>query len=431
MLQPPPDNPLFIGVDIGTSGCRAVAIDDNKTIIGSASTSFPPGEPAPPCSEQDPHQWWTAFESVIKTLLTAEDRLRVQAMAIDGTSGSVLLTDSDGEPLEPALMYNDARAQTEACDIAAVAPKDSAAHGTGSGLAKLLWLQAHAPDAARAAYVMHPSDWITAKLTGRYGISDENNCLKLGYDPVKRKWPAWLDQLNVRRELLPDVVIPGAPTGTLTPSISKKLGLPADVMVVAGTTDSIAGCLAAGIVQPGEAITSLGSTLVLKIVADKPVFAPDYGVYSHRLGDHWLVGGASNSGGAVLLDYFSVDELDAMTARLQPDIPTGLDYYPLRSSGERFPITDPEWTPRLSPRPDDDVIFFQGILEGIARVEAQGYKRLVELGVPKPTVIKTTGTGARNAGWTQIREQMLGIPVQKAEHEEAAFGAALLALRTF
>ena len=102
---------------------------------------------------------------------------------------------------------------------------------------------------------------------------------------------------------------------------------------------------------------------------------------------------------------------------------------PLVAPGERFPHNDPAWPPRLSPRPADDIEFFQGLLEGIARIEAQGYRLLAELGAPYPATVTTVGGGARNAGWSAIRQDMLGVPLRPAHSEQASYGAALLALR--
>ena len=162
-------------------------------------------------------------------------------------------------------------------------------------------------------------------------------------------------------------------------------------------------------------------------MADQPVFAPHDGVYSHRLGDRWLVGGASNSGGAVLRQYFTDDDMARLSARLDIETPTGLDYYPLPATGERFPVNDPGLAPRLQPRPDDDVRFFQGILAGIAGIEHEGYRKLAALGAPWPTRIITTGGGASNESWRTMRARLNDIPVTAAAHQDAAYGTALLA----
>ncbi len=132
----------------------------------------------------------------------------------------------------------------------------------------------------------------------------------------------------------------------------------------------------------------------------------------------------------MLLHYFSLAEISRMTALLKPDQPTGLDYYPLLSAGERFPVNDPQLAPRLEPRPKDDAVFFQGMLEGIAAIEKTGYRRLAELGAPWPEKVITTGGGAANHAWQTIRSRCLGIPVVAAEHQQAAYGAALLARRS-
>jgi sugar (pentulose or hexulose) kinase len=175
-------------------------------------------------------------------------------------------------------------------------------------------------------------------------------------------------------------------------------------------------------------VTSLGSTLVLKVLGERPISAPQFGVYSHRFGDLWLVGGASNSGGAVLRRFFEDEQLRGLSAGMDPERETGLDYYPLPAAGERFPVNDPALAPRLSPRPADDRVFVQGLLEGIARIEAQGYGLLRDLGAPQVRRVLTVGGGASNPVWTRIRQRLLGVPVVPAAHQEAAFGAARLAL---
>jgi sugar (pentulose or hexulose) kinase len=264
-------------------------------------------------------------------------------------------------------------------------------------------------------------------LTGRFGHSDYNNCLKLGYDVEALRWPDWLDSLDINQDLLPKVHKPGDEIGVLSPDMAKTFGLRADTRVLAGTTDGVASFLAAGATKPGHSVTALGSTLVLKLLSDKPVFSAEHGVYSHRLLNRWLVGGASNSGGAVLLQYFKIEQMREMTPQLDPQHLTGLEYYPLPGIGERFPINDPSMQPILEPLPGDSITFFQGILEGIAGIEAHGYQLLHKLGAPKVSEIRTTGGGAQNQAWTQIRERIVGVPVKPARSELAAFGTALLA----
>jgi sugar (pentulose or hexulose) kinase len=417
---------IYIGIDLGTSGCRAIAIDENANVCAKATTAVPLPLRKANYIEQDPEVWWQATQRVLKDISNQVNPAEVKAIAVDGTSSTLLLCDKQGRPLQPAIMYNDARATEQATRIKQYALKRSAAQGPTSALAKLLWYQDR-QISQRAAYALHQTDWVSAQLCGRFGVSDVNNCLKLGYDPVTLEWPEWLDKVKTPRQLLPRVVKPGAIMGTIRFELTERFNFPITTQIIAGTTDSTASFMATGASQPGEAVTSLGSTLVLKVLAEEPVFDPKYGVYSQPINDKWLVGGASNTGGAVLLKFFSQEQLDEMTPQLKPAVSTDLDYYPLFSQGERFPVNDPERKSKTFPRPQSDVEFFQGLLEGIASIEQQGYERLAELGAPFPSKIYTTGGGARNEAWTTIREFILGVTIATSEHTDAAFGSALLA----
>lgn len=401
---------LAVGVDVGSSGVRAVAITTAREVAAEARRPMPLPQVTDAAVTQDPEVWWDAVTAVLDEIGPG----RIGALAVDGTSGTLVLTDADGRPLTPARLYNDASSPAEVARIAAIAPAESGAHGASSPLAWLLRMQDRFPEAAHA---LHQADWIGARLTGRVGVSDDNNALKTGWDPVARRWPAWLDRLGVRRALLPEVSAPGTPIGRWR-----------DATVVAGTTDGCAAFLATGAAEPGDGVTSLGTTLTLKLLSDVPVFDPASGVYSHRLGERWLAGGASNTGGAALLRFFSAEEMRALEPRLDPDRPTGLDLHPLPRRGERFPVNDPAMESRHEPRDPDDARFFQALLEGIAAVEARGYARLAELGAPRLRSLRTVGGGAANRAWTAIRARTLGVPMLEPESGEAAFGAALLAL---
>src|SRR3989344_1273341 len=383
--EPPPSprqDGLYIGIDLGTSGCRVMAVDASGTLQGEISVPIP----TPPRNEdevtQDPTVWWKAVSGCLQNLLEQIDPQRVQALAVDGTSGTLLLCDAKGSPVTPAIMYSDRRAVEQAKKIASLASDDSGAQGAGSSLAKLLWLHERKLD-KRARHALHQADWISGRLTGQYGHSDYNNCLKLGFDAGKMAWPKWLNKLGFNAALLPEVHAPGETLGTISADTAKTFGLPADVQVLAGTTDGVAAFLAAG--------------------------------------------GASNSGGAVLLQYFKIEQMREMTPLLDPENPTGLDYYPLPEIGERFPINNPEMAPRLEPLPGDSIIFFQGMLEGIARIEAQGYALLEKLGAPPLAKVCTTGGGSQNPAWGRIREKILRAKMEKPRSEHAAYGSALLA----
>ena len=418
---------LYLGIDVGTSGCRSCVIDAAATIRAEACNPLPAPTRNAAAIEQDPDCWWTALTANLDQLHAQHALAAVAAIALDGTSATLLCCDAHGTPLGPALMYNDARASHEAQRIADIAPPGCAAHGASASLAKLLWLL-QTPAGRNARHVLHQADWLLGRLCGQFGNSDENNALKLGYDILQRRWPDWLEALGIPQTLLPRVVPAGQDIGTLAAHLGKRWGLSSDTRILAGTTDSTASFLATG-AAPGDAVTALGSTLVLKVLSSQPLFAPEYGIYSHRLGDNWLVGGASNSGAAVLQAYFTAAEIERFAALIKVNVPTGLDYYPLPGPGERFPVNDPTLMPRLQPRPTDDVLFYQGMLEGIAAIENRGYRKLAELGAPWPGQIITTGGGAVNAPWRTIRSRLTGVPVTAAAHQQAAYGAALLALK--
>ena len=417
----------FLGIDIGTGGVRACAINERGDIQGVAECALPAPRQDGDAIDQDPELWWQAALAAVLKLGQTVDFANVERIAVDGTSGTLLLIDAAGKPCSLALMYNDARAAEELARIADVAPPESGGHGQSSALAKLLHLL-HRRDISGARYAVHQADWIAGRLAACHGVSDENNALKLGYDPVTRTWPSWLDQLGVPRELLPKVLVPGTSFAEIDLNVARILGLPRSARIAGGTTDGVAAFIATRADQPGDAVTSLGTTLVVKLLAARPIFAADQGVYSHRLGERWLAGGASNTGGAALLVHFTTEEMERLTPQLKPQQKTGLDYYPLPKAGERFPIADPRLAARVSPRPAEDERFFQGLLEGIASVEALAYQRLALLGAPPLRRVISVGGGARNAAWNVIRHRTLGVPVTVAGQTDACYGAALLAL---
>lgn len=409
---------LALGIDIGSSGVRAIALDPDGKVVAEAKAALPEPDRDQGMVRTAADDWWQA----VATCLAALPCAQIAAIAVDGTSGTLLLCDKDGHPLCRARRYDDAGSAGHAGRIRSLAPAESAAHGATSPAAKLLDLQAQHPQAAMA---LHQADWIVGKLTGRFGFSDDNNALKTGWDPVARLWPEWLDQFGIERRLLPEVLEPGTMVGPALP----ELGFAKGAVVVAGTTDGCASFLATGADRPGDGVTALGTTLTLKLLSDRPLFDPTAGVYSHRLLGMWLAGGASNTGGAALLRFFTPERMQALEPALDPEDPTGLDFWPLPAKGERFPIADPALESRHEPRPDDDARFFQALLEGVAQVEQRAYARLAELGAPSLRSVRTVGGGAANTGWTAIRARMLAVPMLTPLSEQAAYGTALLARR--
>lgn len=408
---------MFLGLDFGTSGARACAIDHDKSIVWEQHVAY--SDPA----RQTPAEWRAALHMLLSAL-PQHIAARLDGLAIDGTSGTVLLCDAALEPCSAALLYNDNRAQQQADQLRAIAPHGNPVCTATSGLAKFLWLTRHS-EIRHAAYFLHQSDWLSALLSGRAGSSDYHNALKTGYDVENMHWPDWVMALP-HTHLLPHVFIPGEIIGRIQPDIAAHFGIHTQCKVHAGTTDSTAAFIASEVRETGVGVTSLGTTLVIKQLSPRRIEAPEYGVYSHRYGDLWLAGGASNAGAGVLRHYFDDAQLAALSEQIDPLQASPLDYYPLSKIGERFPVNDAQLAPRLEPRPGSNVEFLHGLLQGLARVEAAGYARLAELGAPPLRRVVTNGGGAQNNTWKAIREKSLGVPVSTAKHREASYGSSLL-----
>ncbi|WP_392535069.1 FGGY-family carbohydrate kinase [Nostoc sp. C117] len=411
---------LYLGIDFGTSGARAVAIDEEASIQAEVRYPFQDSIGA-----VMPNSWQEALLALVEQIPQGLRR-EIKAIAINGTSSTVLLVDAAGNPVDTPLLYNDARGSSVLEHLRNIAPPNHTVLTATSSLAKLFWMK-KLPSFREAKYFLHQADWLAFLLHGQLAISDYHNALKLGYDVEELKYPEWLQKLQIEVQL-PKVLSPGTPVAELRPEMANKFGFRSDCLVCAGTTDSIAAFLASGAKLPGEAVTSLGSTLVLKLLSRTRVEDARYGIYSHRLGDLWLTGGASNTGGAVLKEFFTNAELENLSREIDGSIASELDYYPLLKVGDRFPINDPNLPPRLSPRPDNPVEFLHGLLESIARIETGGYELLQQMGADKLTHVYTAGGGAANDTWTAIRERYLKVPVIASTHTEAAYGTALLAM---
>lgn len=440
----------FLGIDFGTSGARAIVINSDRAIQVEVSIRFEPHSESQSSSTSLTKSWQQTLFDLI-TQIPVSLRQKICSIAINGTSSTVLICDQQGNPLHAPLLYNDARGAVMVDQIKSIAPANHTVISATSSLAKLLWLAHHLDlsllaqhsiqnpldenlnskiQTLKSAYFLHQADWLSFLLHGKLGISDYHNALKLGYDVEVLCYPTWLKSLPIPFHL-PDVLAPGTPIAPLQLEIADRFSFPSECIVCAGTTDSIAAFLASGAHSPGDAVTSLGSTLVLKLLSQTRVDRAEYGIYSHRLGDLWLVGGASNTGGAVLQQFFSAAELKSFSQKINPDRPSELNYYPLLKPGERFPINDPHLAPCLEPRPADPIEFLHGLLESIARIEAKGYQLLQDLGATPLTMVYTAGGGAHNQVWSQIRSRHLRVPVMISPQTEAAYGTALLAKTGF
>lgn len=404
---------------------RTAVLDGAGALVSMAKVAHVPQS----ADHIDACLWWDAVTACLhkqRALLEGMGRSMadIGRIAVDGTSGSMVLVDKDLTPVSAALMYNSAGFAAEAEKIAQHAPDVHITRGANSALGRAMRLVDTAFGTPQ--HLMHQADYITAKLRGVGGVSDHNNALKTGYDPIEG-WPDWVHHLTLPT-LLPQVVPVGTPLGALHRDIALDFGLPSKAQICAGTTDSVAAFIAASGGAKGVGVTSLGTTLAVKILSDTRVDDPTIGLYAHRLWGRWVLGGASNAGGGVLLQHFTAQDIERLSLQINPAQKTGLHYVPLPGPGERFPVNDPDLQPCLTPRPADDAQFLQAMFEGMARIESRAYAAIADRGGPKPTQIFTAGGGAKNAVWQAIREGFTGVPISPAGYGEAAIGTARIAL---
>ncbi len=438
---------LALGLDFGTSGARACLLDP-------AHRNTPVALHRAPYAAQTPGAWRDTLCTLLDTI--QHDNHDIGAICVDGTSATTLLVDAPTGTLvneECVCMYNQA-APVDAVEAAVRMAGSASTPATAptSALPKLLaWVLDGSVDAARDAgytpVLCHQADWI-AGLAWTMLMGDENhalftsssynNCLKLGYDVRTLTWPSWLTDDPAIAPLLPQRVV--APGDVL---VQNK-----QAVLCAGTTDSIAAFLASGASAVGDAVTSLGSTLALKLISQHPI-ADDAarGLYCHRLGDTWLVGGASSSGCAVLRERWTDEELVVLEEELLQDgwvgeegcrevsllhghtvrlLPKGVTHDRLVGGNNSHAE---QQTLEESTANCIDTLY--AMLHGIASIEARAYTALSEAGSSPVTRCFTAGGGAKNEAWRRIRQHMLGVPVTSLmqPYDEAAYGCALLAAK--
>jgi len=422
---------IWIGVDLGTQSVRVLAVDDAGRVLGRGSrplTGTRNGER----HEQDPDQWWTAFSAAAREATVGLDPARIGGLAVDATSGTILLADDTGRPLTPGLMYDDARASEQAKRVNEIGEALWQRLGyqrmqAGWALPKLAWLNEH--HSTEDVRLLHQPDLITWRLAGRQVASDASHALKTGYDLLADRWPEDVfDRLGIPTAMLPDVVRPGTVIGTVCAASAATTGIPAGTPIVAGMTDGCAAQLGGGALGRGSWNAVLGTTLVLKGVADHLVRDPGGVVYCHRgPNETWLPGGASSSGAGALTRRWPGADLEALTARAAQR-PLGPVVYPLAGErGERFPFVAPDLTPFSLGRIEDDIDAFHGVLTGLACVERLCFDYLDHLGAPTDGTLAFTGGGGANGYWTRLRADLLGREVQLPKHAESAIGMAILA----
>jgi xylulokinase len=404
----------LIGLDVGTSGVKAIAISSDGELLASAEESYPLSTPRPGWAEQDPEHWWLAAQSCLA-------RLPDGPIGLSGQMHGLVALGDDGHVLRPAILWNDQRTQAECEEIERRVGFDRLVSLTGNRALtgftapKLLWLRRHEPDTyAQIRHVLLPKDYVRFRLTGEPAIDAADASGTLLFDVSQRRWS---EEVCAALEI---------PLEWLPPSFEST--------EVAGAGDQAAAALGVGIAAPGPVSVVLGTSGV--VFAVLPEYAPDaqarLHVFCHAVPGTWHAMGVmlSAAGSAAWLRRsLGVDHgvLDAEAAAWEPGT-EGLLFAPYLA-GERTPHPDPDARGAftgLSLR-HDRAALWRAMLEGVAYGLRDSLELLRSLGAT-PEVGRVSGGGARSELWLRITASVLGLPLERMESEEgSAFGAALLA----
>jgi len=298
----------FLGIDLGTTGIRAILTDERGTIL-SVQTAGIEGSLVKTAdtraSEQDPHCWEIALFTVLKKIFTEERDYQLKAVTVDSTSGTIIPIDKHCRPLYNALLHNDVRAQEESryiCESTGLKVKPSFA------LSKILWLKKNKPDIFTKTFkFIHAADFLKGLLTGDFETTDFSNAVKTGYDLAQYKWPISISTvLGLPPDKFPKVVKTGEIFGELRLKLREELHLTEKVQVVAGATDSTTSFYSSGAEKIGDWNTTLGTVLGIRGISTEFIEDPEGLLYAHRHPEgYWLPGAASNTGGEALRLFFA------------------------------------------------------------------------------------------------------------------------------
>ena len=424
----------WLGLDLGTQSVRAMVVSGSGETLAVGSHKLTSRRDGPR-HEQDPEEWWRAISTASRAALAALPAgLPIHGVAVDGTSGTILLVDGDFRPLTPGLMYDDTRAveETERVNETGAAVWSTLGYNrmqASWGLPKLLWLLAQASGSVPGTRLAHQTDFINRRLVGGEVVTDTSNALKTGVDLINECWPREVfAALGVPDEILPAVVRAGTCLGVVNAEAAAQTSIPQHTPVFAGMTDGCAAQMASGALSVGSWNCVLGTTLVLKGVTPDLIKDPSGVVYSHRSPDgNWLPGGASSAGAGVISKLFPDRDLEALGRQAAEREPASVVTYPLHGRGERFPFIAPQAEGFTLGQPAEEIDQYAALLQGVAFVERLCFDYLDMLGAPVGGPFLLTGGGAKSRYWCQLRADVLGSPVTLPENAEAALGMAILA----
>lgn len=421
---------VYLGIDLGTQSVRVMAVTETGNVIASASTSLMSYRSGT-FHEQFPEDWWNAVAKSSQSVMHQLGGAKILGLAIDATSGTIVVLDSKLRPVGPALMYDDRRAVEESIEVNDVG---SSCWKTMSycmqpswALPKAVWLHRNGaiPHGSR---LVHQNDFINARLAGHFLATDSSHALKTGYDLIHNRWPEEvLEKLRIDRGIFPEVVSPGTPIGETSHDASEKTGIPQGTPIYAGMTDGCAAQIASGTVTRGSWNSVIGTTLVIKGVTENLLHDPLGVIYSHRSSDGaWLPGGASSTGAGIIAREFDSSELPRLNESALQSGPTGIVLYPLLGRGERFPFSHPEAEAFSIGQPASPEIRYRSILEGIACVERLAFQVLAVRGAPINGPFAISGGAIKSEAFNRIRANILQKPLAIPSVPESAFGMAIL-----
>jgi xylulokinase len=448
---------VYLGIDVGTSGTKTLAMREDGAILASATAEYPLSNPHPGWSEQNPEDWWQAtIQSVGQVVARGGFQpADVAGIGLSGQMHGSVFLDKQHEVIRPAILWNDQRTAAECADIVSRAGGrekliEMVANPalTGFTAPKILWLRRHEPqNFDRTVQVLLPKDYIRFRLTGEFAteVSDASGTLLL--DVVRRDWcRPLLDRLELDPALLPRVYESEEVSGRLTDSVAKQLGLPAGVPVVGGGGDQAAGAVGNGIVGRGVISATMGTSGVVFAHSDEVQTDPAGRVHTfcHAVRGKWHVMGVVLSAGGSLQWYRnqlaqsevaaaksrSIDPYELITEQAAQAPPgcEGLYFLPYLT-GERTPHADPHaraaWI-GLSLRHGRPHLA-RSVMEGATYAMRDCLEIIREMNIPV-SEIRLSGGGARSTFWRQMQADIYGQQVVSINAEEGpAYGVALLA----
>ncbi|WP_367190472.1 xylulokinase [Burkholderia sp. Ed8] len=436
---------MYIGVDLGTSGVKAVLLDRDGAVRASASQALTVSRPRPRWSEQAPRDWWDAACGALAALVADAraagiDPHDIGALGLTGQMHGATLLDARGDVLRPAILWNDGRADVECAELERLAPTLRAVAGNlampGFTAPKLLWVRRHEPDVfARIAHVLLPKDYLRYRLTGTFATDPSDAAGTLWLDVAKRDYDdGLLAACGLSRAQVPAVFEGNRIAGTLLPGVARSLGL-REIPVVAGGGDNAAGAVGVGIVRPGDALLSLGTSGVYFAVSDGFRANPESAVHSfcHALPHTWhLMSVMLNAAGCIdfTAQLAGYDGVAALLADAQDNARAERPWFLPYLSGERTPHNDVNakgvfygMTPDTR-RAD----LANATLEGVGFALLDGIDALHAAGLA-PDGITVIGGGSRSAYWTQMLADLSGraLTLRAGGEVGPALGAARLA----